>query len=117
MLQRNRMALTFFMCPKQQSSPSHNLSALLTTLSSKLKRDSADNIHTGAQYAKFDKTYTLKQLLSTRGQSNNFPARRTTPRLLAATQLFHNFTLMSNKRQLRSQRVPQEYAGSLTPQA
>ena len=30
-------------------------------------------IHTGAKYWKLDKTYLFKQLLSTRGQSNNFP--------------------------------------------
>ena len=29
-----------------------------------------------------DKTYALKQPLSTRGQSNNIPARRTIPRFL-----------------------------------
>ena len=42
-----------------------------------------DKIHTGAQYSRLHKTYALKQLLSTRGQSNNTPVRR--PKLILLT--------------------------------
>ena len=55
--------------PQQQSSPSYNFSTLRTTLSRTPKWDSADDIHTGSQCSTLDKTYALKQLLSTRGIS------------------------------------------------
>ena len=42
------------------------------------------DLYTEAQYSRLEKAYAIKQLLRTRGQSNNFHARRTTPWLLAA---------------------------------
>ena len=90
-------------------------SALQTILSrnptntiQKPKCHSVDDIITEVQYSKHDKTYALKQSLSTHELSNNFPARRTTPRFLAAFD-------MSLKHQLRL-RLPQVYADHLSPQ-
>ena len=60
---KQAQALTFLLWVKQQSSPSHNISALWTILSSKLKWDSANNIHTGAQYFKLNKTYEIETAL------------------------------------------------------
>ena len=74
-----------FCAPEHQSSSSHNLSALRTTVFSKPKWDWVDDIHTGAQYSRLDKSYTLKQLLSTYEQSNNLRAWCSTPRLLTAS--------------------------------
>ena len=54
-LQSKHKALTFLLCPKQQSWSSYNSSALRTTLFSKLKRDSADDNHTWAQYSRLGK--------------------------------------------------------------
>ena len=59
--------LAFLFCPKQPRPFSHNLAALQTILSTKHKCHFADDIHTGAQNSKLDKTNALKQLLDTRG--------------------------------------------------
>ena len=99
---------------EQQSLPSRNLSALRTTVSSKHKWDSADGIYTGAQFSKLDKTYALKQPLSTQGQSKSFPARRTSHRLLAA------FDTISRKWvsniNFETKVTQRSYVPSLTPQ-
>ena len=59
-LESKHKALTLLLCPKRQSSSSHNLSALRKILFSNPKWDYVDDIHMGALYSKLDTKYALK---------------------------------------------------------
>ena len=73
---------TFLLCTKQQILPSQTFPHWEQHYPEN-SNETTQTTSTETQYSRLGKTYALKQFLSTRGQSNNFPARRTTPRLMA----------------------------------